>query len=388
AADGSFDLTGAPPGPVNLRATSGDSGTTRSATAQIVVADGEADAQAQIVFESGFTLSGTVTRNSQPVDGATVSASLGGSGRLASARTSSSGAYRLEGLSEGTYSVMVSPPPGGGGTPHFQSTDLSGDATLDLVIPFARLGGTVVDGGTRQPLADASVQAAAPDGGRVPRGATTDSNGHFALEDLDATACTLTVRHDGFQLDTRQVTPAEGGSDDLVVELTRGVGIGIEVHDATYGVPLRAVQVRATNGGAVPAFVGLASLDADGRGEVPSLPPGSYVLAFYANGYAPSIVGATAPAPRILVAMTAGGAIEIRSGPATLAHGNVGAQVLASGGQPYPFSLVAPDGRLTLAASVRRIENLGPGSYVLQVDGGAARPFDVQVGGLTVVTLP
>ena len=387
-ADGTFELTGVPPGPINLRASAGEGGgSMRSATAQVAIAEGQDDAQVQVVFEAGFSLGGTVTRNGQPVAGATVTASLAGNGRMASARTDASGVYRLDGLSEGSYTVTVLPADGTGGAPHSQSTTLSGDATLDLVIPFARLGGTVVDSGTGQPLADAVVQAASGAGGRG-RSATTDSNGRFALEDLDAIAYTVTVRRDGYELQTRDVTAAEGASDDLRFELSRGVGIGIEVRDAAFGVPLRAIQVRATNGGTAPAFSGTVPLDADGRGEIPSLSPGSYVLAVYASGYGPAIVGATAPAPRVLIALGPGGAIEIHAGPVTLAHGTARVQILGAGGQPYPFSFFAPDGRLVLAAPIRRVENLGPGSYLLQAEAGEPRPFDVQSGGLTVVTLP
>ena len=54
----------------------------------------------------------------------------------------------------------------------------------------------------------------------------------------------------------------------------------------------------------------------------------------------------------------------------------------------HPFSLFAADGHLTLNAPRRRLDDLGPGHYVLQPEAGEGRPFDVQAGALTVVTLP
>ena len=63
-------------------------------------------------------------------------------------------------------------------------------------------------------------------------------------------------------------------------------------------------------------------------------------------------------------------------------------QIVTSEGQPYPFSFFASQGQLTLAAPIRRLENLGPGHYVLQVDGAEGKPFDVQQGGLSVLGLP
>jgi hypothetical protein len=316
-----------------------------------------------------------------------VSASLaGGGGRTATARTSSSGAYRLEGLGEGTYSVTVMP--SGGGRPQRATTTLSDDATLDIVIPVARLGGTVVDAGTSQPLPDASVQAASKDGEGPGGRATTDSNGRFGLEDLDPSAYAISVRHEGFLLQTRDVTAAEGAGDDLVFELSRGEGIGIQVRDAAAGVPLRAVQVRATSAAGTVAFGGNVTLDSEGRGEIPSLPAGAYALAVYAAGYAPAVLSAAAPAPRVLIAMSAGGAVDIHAGPATLAHGPARAQVLTSGGEPYPFSMFAADGRVTLSAPIRRLENLAPGRYTLALESGATFPFDIQVGAVSVLTIP
>src|SRR5262249_45571741 len=146
--------------------------------------------------------------------------------------------------------------------------------------------------------------------------------------------------------------------DDLVFELTRGDGIGIQVRDAAAGVPLRAVQVRATNGAGTPVFTGGVALDSDGRGMVPSLPPGSYSLAVYAAGYAPALFSAAAPTPSMLVAMTAGGSVDIHAGATTLAGGTAQAQVLTAGGQPYPFTMFAANGQLTLNGSMRRLSNL------------------------------
>lgn len=388
--DGTFELTGAPAGPVDLRATAGQpGGTMRSATAQIVIADGQTDAQARIAFEDGFTLTGTVTRGGQALASAMVMASRGGGGGAASARTDGTGAYRLEGLLEGAYTVTAMPPPDTGGAPKSQPVTLSGDATLDIVIPSARVGGTVVEAGTRQPLADAVVQAAGVQGGgRGPRSATSDSNGHFGLEDLDPTPTTVTVRKTGFQLETRQVTPAEGGGDDLVIELRRGSGVGIEARDAAFGVPLRAVQARAMDGAGAIVYQGFVSLDGDGRGEIPSLPPGTYTLALYASGYAPAVLAATAPSPRLLIPFAPGGGVDIHAGPTTLAHGSARAQILTPDGRPYPFAFFAPQGQLTLSKPIARIEDLGPGSYVLQVEGADGRPFEVRAGQIGALALP
>jgi hypothetical protein len=387
-ADGTFELTGAPVGPINLRATSGQfGGSTRSATAQAIVAEGQEVVQVDIVFDIGFALGGTVTRNGQPVDGAMVMAALqGGGGRTASARTDASGLYRLEGLAMGTYDVTVMPP--SGGRPQRQTVSVADDTTLDLTIPSARMAGAVVEAGSRDPLADASVQIAAKDAAvSFGRGATTDSNGRFSLDDLDFVPYVLTVRKPGFEFQSREVTPTDGG-EDLIFELVRGDSIGIEVRDIAFGVPLHAVQVRAVDAQGIAAFAGNLTLDSEGRGQIPSLKAGAYAVAIYAAGYAPGLLSASVPAPRVAIGLAPGGTLEIHAGPQTLARGTARAQIATAGGQPYPFSFVSADGRLSLSTPVRRIENFAPGRYLLQVEGAEPRPFEVQQRALAVLALP
>jgi hypothetical protein len=53
-----------------------------------------------------------------------------------------------------------------------------------------------------------------------------------------------------------------------------------------------------------------------------------------------------------------------------------------------PISLFQPDGDFVLSTPVRRLENVAPGSYLLTVDGGDAKAFALQEGGLAVVELP
>ena len=56
-ADGTFQVTGVPAGPVTLRAQAGDGlGTSRSATKQVTASDDVPVLQTEIVFDVGFTL--------------------------------------------------------------------------------------------------------------------------------------------------------------------------------------------------------------------------------------------------------------------------------------------------------------------------------------------
>ena len=387
-ADGAFELGGVPAGAITLRATAGDllSGGMRSATALVSVPEGQGDVAAEITFDVGFSLSGTVTRGGQPVPDAFVAANLrGGGGMSASSRTDASGGYHLEGLKEGDYNVMTS----AGGKP--QELRISGDATLDIVVPVARLAGVVVEAASKQPLAEAIVDAAdespAQTGGpRVMRGSATDSNGRFAIEDLEPKAYTLTARRAGFQYEKRQFTAAEAGSDELVIELQRGEGIGVQARDGIFGVPLRGLQARVLDASHTPVFTGNVELDSEGRGEIPSVKPGQYTVMLDASGYAPITVQVSVPAPLVSVAMTPGGNIEVHAGPAALAARS--AQLLDGNNLPYAFAIFAQPGRIDLNAPVRRVENVAPGRYTLSYAGAKPQSFTVAEGQTTVIELP
>ena len=105
----------------------------------------------------------------------------------------------------------------------------------------------------------------------------SDSNGRFALEDLEPKAYRVVVQKPAYQTETQELTAADP-SGDVVIELKRGEGIGVVAKDGVYGVPLRSLSVRVLDSGGVPVYTGGVSLDSEGRGEIPSLRPGTYAL--------------------------------------------------------------------------------------------------------------
>lgn len=395
-ADGRFQFTGVPPGTVTLRGTAGDfAGSSRSVMKQVEMPEGQPVVEAELVFDPGYVLSGRVTRTGQPLPNVTVVVNLiGGGGRQASSRTDEGGFYRMEGLAEGTYNVFAM---AGllGGSSRSQQVGLTGDQTVDIEFPSAKLSGTVIDAESKAPLQDAVVTATPNDpvsaaaGGRQARSATTDSKGTFRITDLDPAGYIVNVRKVDYLIDKRDVTAAEEGTDALVFELTRGEGIGVVGRDGVYGVPLRGLMVRVLDAARTPVFTGTISLDGRGRGDIPSLKPGVYALLAGASGYAvTTIPGINVPGAPVVVSLTPGGSVEIRSGPQTLAPGTIRAQVLTGAGQPYPLSVFGHDGQIAISTPVRRIDNLAPGSYILAVSGGVRKDFSVQEGGVTVVELP
>ncbi len=396
AADGAFEFDNVPVGVVTLRGTATDpSGSTRSATKQVTTTGDQPVVTAELVFDQGYTLSGTVTQAGQPVAGAMVFAALqGGGGRQASSSTDDSGAYRLTGLQDGTYTVMAISALAGTGSSKRQTITLSADQTLDIAFPSAKIAGQVVDANGNVPLANATVtiaeqQTGAGMGGQRPT--TTDSNGQFSFSGLDEATYTLSTSRPDFQLDTRDATATDQGTDGLVVALKRGAGIGIKVVDGLAGVPLPAVMMRVFDPQSAPVFgPSSIALDSEGQGEIPSLPPGMYSLIASASGYAPSrLDGVTVPSANVTIALTPGGSVLIQAGPKTLASGTASGTIATAAGQPALLSLFNLQGRIAISEPNVQLRNVPAGAYVLSLPTvNVAQTFAVGEGATAVVTLP
>jgi protocatechuate 3,4-dioxygenase beta subunit len=387
AAGGTFELTGVPEGVVTLRASAGDflSGS-RSASATVTIGPGQAEAAAEIVFEQGFRVEGRVTRGGKPLPDAMVMAfPEGGNRRSANGRSDETGSYALEGLEEGRYVFTANTQDG---APIRRTVDIAGDTTVDLDAPPARLGGSVVEAESGRPLGDVGIRIEDEDGGmRFASRATTDSSGRFAFEDLEPRRYRVSFQKPAYQVETRELVAAE--ESDLRVEMRRGEGVALEARDGIYATPLRGLFVRVLDGSGQAAFAGSVSLDSEGRGEVPSLKPGIYEVRAESSGYAPvSLPGVAVPSRTLTLVLTPGGSLEIRVGPQTLALPQPTARLLGADGRVYMWSTFTPDGKIRLSGPVRRLENVTPGRYVLEVEGGARQDVDVREGMPSTVSLP
>lgn len=389
--DGRFELGGAPAGTITLRAhvTDPAAGTTRYARGSVTVAEGQGEAETEIVFEAGASLSGRVTRGGQAHPEARVVLEDARGDLAGSGRTDPSGIYRIEGVAPGTYTASVSASQGLSGRSVKRSVVVDGGSTLDVELPLASLRGVVVDGATKQPLSNALVgvfPAGEPEG-RFVR-ATTDTNGRFFVEGLEPGAWDLKVRRPGYREARESATATEAGGDAGTIALTRGEGLELRVSDGVYGIPLRFASVRAKDASGASVLSIQVPLDGEGRGEVTSLGPGRYTLAVASTGYATQVFeGIVVPGAPLPVALTPGGSVEIRPGETARAKG--AASLRDARGQPHPYRTWIADGHVSLPAfGPAVVENLAPGNYTLAVEGVAPKAFTVTEGGRTVVELP
>ncbi len=353
-----------PKGSLTLRATAGDliSGSTHTPVKEVTIAEGQTDAAAEVVFDDGISISGTVTRRGAPLPGARVSAFSTGTGRQASARVDENGGFRIVGRAGRVNLVAFAD--------NFESqvsrvVDLKTDMSVDLVIPTAKLTGTVLDAANGLPL-ESSVELqraseASSSGGRVRFNVSTDTSGRFAFDDLEPVDYTVTTRRSGYESVTKSIRASDAG-EELTLNLKRGSGLSIEEKDAQMGFGLRSVFVRAQKG-TIDSVSGGVSLDSEGKGEIPGLPPGVYSITAQAAGYAPvRVVNVQAPSTRLRLALTPGGAVEFRTTAEFLAGAPRSGQLISLTGAPMVLGPQGPNS-FRLSRTIQRVENLAPGRY-------------------------
>lgn len=133
---GRYRLPGAPPGRWTLSARTGRAD--RQVLRQVVVAEGQGEVEADLVFRAGADLSGELRVNGELRAGAQLQVS--GEQGLVRTVTDQQGRFRFPDLPLGTHTLLVA-------TPRYRlAVELEGDRELRLDLPAASVTGRVTDG--------------------------------------------------------------------------------------------------------------------------------------------------------------------------------------------------------------------------------------------------
>ncbi len=220
----------------------------------------------------------------------------------------------------------------------------------------------------------------------VTHNATTDDAGRFRLDGLEEGPLTATTTRKGYVVDTRTV--AADASDDLVIELVRGDGLDVTGRDGLLGTPLSSFFSRVFDAGGAEVVNAGVRLDSAGRGEIPSLKPGTYtIVAGSWTGYAPvTFEGVSVPGPALAVALTPGGTLDVDVAPEKLKAGPLACVVTGPRGR-LGFRIWGNRGELPLSSSSASLANFPPVAGTLTCPGSSPVPFTVPEGGTAHVAV-
>lgn len=366
--EGNYKVEGVPAGTMQVSAfvTSRAMSGSRSSAVKSVEMPAGGSQQVDIEFHGDVVIEGRVTRNGEPLTGATVQFSP----RTAAAQTASNGTtdgqgfYSVTGLDPGEYNVATFDMQRF--TSHMTTYAVHGSATFDIEFSAVSLRGRVIDAATGEPIAEALVQlrqAAFAETTRMSRAAQTDTSGAFTLDFVSPGGWTVTASKDGFGSQVLEVQVGDRAIDDLELKLSANDGVTLRIVDARDGRTIR---------GSVTVFDSLNRAVFESRGgfrgntldEIPiPLAPGAYTAAVDATGYGTRMLSFSSPS-RQTVGLTPGGTLLVESGQSSRRR----IQLIDAAGRRYMhhmsrfgrFDLVPQPGSTTILF-------VAPGTYSVQL---------------------
>lgn len=310
---GNFTLLGMPDGRIRVDAFISMPGKNRTALPKTIDVENGAAPPVELDFSEGITINGHVTHAGVAVSMASIMFSptpqtaqkivaaqmgrAGGSGMI-----SSDGSYMVTLLTPGDYIVRIN----GQGLAYQTTYTASSSGTFDVDIRGAMLRGHVVDAETGAPLANAQVMVfsrAVPASGS----ATTDSEGHFAVDALVDAVYDLRATREPYSTATQQVTVSGGSAPEVEVRLEQAPAVTFHVTDSVTGAPVDASIMVTTGQHANPAQAQRVE-----SGVLKAwLKPGNYVASTFARFYVGKNMNFTTPPADVQLTLVHGGQLII-----------------------------------------------------------------------------
>ena len=318
--------------------------------------------------------------------------------------TSDDGTFTLENVPPGPTEIVVNAP--GYTTTRIPGINVEdGKAIADVEVAMdtgVKLTGRVT-GPDGSPLSGVTVREGGQNmgparmmGGGAAGSGSTDPNGEYAIEAIDAGEKTFTFSRQGYLSEDRTIT-LSGREARLDVQLSSGMTLnGVVVTDA--GAPVADAAVSA-NSASESGFGRTSRSDANGNFTISGLAPGHYTLNAAKQGLTNGIlrdfdIAAGAPAR---IVMKTGGTIvghvtgltdaDLQNTTVTASGQNGGASAEVDGTGSFRIE-GAPTGTVRVFARTGR--GMGPGGkssgvQSVQVDPGSSVQVDIQFKTSTVI---
>ncbi|HEX3070022.1 MAG TPA: carboxypeptidase-like regulatory domain-containing protein [Thermoanaerobaculia bacterium] len=377
---GNFTLRGIPDGRVRVDAFLSAPGRSRTALPKNIVVENGAAPPVELNFNEGITISGHVTHAGAVVSMGSISffptpptaqkiaaaqmPQAGGNGMI-----SADGSYVVTLLMPGDYNVRIN-----GSNINYQTAyTASGSGTFDVDVRGAMLRGHVVDAATGAPLANAQVLAFARTV-QASGSATTDSEGHFAIDALVDAVYELRATREPYSVATQQVTVSGGSAPEVEVRLEQAPSVTFHVTDSVTGAPVDASIMVANE-----QHTNQAQAQRVEPGVLKTwLKPGSYVAATFARFYVGKTVNFTTPPADVPITLVHGGQLIIQAKSAQVVR-------LEAIGTRFPGPI--------RPGTNGPYPTVPPGSYMLSVldNSGAvvsSVPVTITAGETTTIQLP
>jgi uncharacterized GH25 family protein len=375
---GNYRLEGAPTGNVEVYAEveSNGLGPERASQIRMIEVEPGSSENVDLTFRTDITIRGRVVRDGKPLPSAylTFESRSASAQTFARATTNEQGMYSLNGVEEGEYNVQVTDMRLR--VPYSTTYTVRGSGTFDIEFRTGSVRGTVIDAATSEPLANATVQlrpSVQPASYSMPHGVSTDNAGNFVVELIPPGSYVVTSSKDGYTSDVRTLPVGERG-EELQVKLARGDGVALKTVDGRNGQPVSAlIWVYDAQNHVVyePPRIFSHRSD-DGEVKLP-LAPGSYTAFVTVNGYAGVNLRIQSPSPAVVVALTPGGTILVKSKHSEGRR----IRLIDASGIPYDrWGNALPLRELLPQPGTTQLLHIASGTYTLQLLGDGETVVD------------
>lgn len=373
--EGRFRLEGLRPGTWRVLAFGPDG---RRVSEEVELPEAAPEADVELEFSSGFTLTGQVLVGSEPLARGNVNVHGQGEATGGFNRLDHRGRFRIEGLKAGTYQLRVF---SSGGIRHQQEIEISGDRDLLVELDAAGLTGRVLDASTGEPLPGVEVQMSRTEDDNPLAGlfgaARTDATGLFRFRELTAGSYRAVFSKEGYGRLERAVELTAGATESLEVRLEAAQGLELRLTWADGLLPAPWVQVVTRGPDGSAGVSGGYPVGEKGSVRLTRLPAGSWEIRVSARGAALTTVQAVAPGPPVPVTLRPQARLELTV-PDLIDDDTVATvELLGPGGQP--LSLLGTRSSIVLRRGRGSLDQLPAGNWTLRVTTADGRAWSAPV---------